>query len=85
MVGKGELMTPDRIKAVLQQIHDRVSRNDLHGQSLRGLKKRGLIRAQYSNGENGLETKYYLTNAGRDYLVRGQGQSTPPETKKTML
>lgn len=61
-------MTDERTRAVLRLIADHASRDALHGQSLRALKKRGLIRAQYSGLGLGLEVKHYLTQAGRDFL-----------------
>lgn len=66
-------MTPDRTKAILQQIVDRVSRDDLHGQSLRSLCKRGLLKRNYANDEDGpIVLSYRLTKAGRDFLTAGQ-------------
>lgn len=66
-------MSPDRIKTILQQVADRVPRDDLHGQSLRGLCKRGLLKRNYAADENGpVIRSYRLTKAGRDMLDPGQ-------------
>lgn len=63
-------MTPARTAEVLRLIATRASRDELHGQSLRSLRKRGFIRAEYTQDDRGgLRTKHYLTNAGRDFLA----------------
>lgn len=63
-------MTPARTAEVLRLIAARASRDELHGQSLRSLRKRGFIRAEYTQDEKGgLQTKHYVTNAGRAFLA----------------
>ena len=67
-------MDPQRLVQTLKKVADGAARNQFHGQSLKALCLRGLIKRIYINDDNGPRIRYYrLTKAGRAHL-RDLGQ-----------